>query len=238
MYTDNNKQQYWTGIKFYFERDMIVMKKLLILSFVSILVLSSCNWHRIHGNGTIKTETREVASFDAIELDGGYEVQITCQAKQSLAIETDENLLPLVKTEVHNNTLRIHTKGTLFPTNRIRIVAAVPNLSEFTSSGSTDGDINNVNNNSLEIGINGSGKLHLNGKSGEVRINVSGSSKIDAISLVSESSRIQINGSGHIEVYATNSIDVHINGSGTVIYRGEPKSVNQQINGSGKIMKE
>ena len=214
------------------------MKKLLLLSLLSVLSLSSCNWHRIHGNGSMKTEMRDVPEFEAITCDGSYEVQIDCQAKQSLSIETDENLLPYVKTEVHGKTLHIYTKGMLLPTNRIRVVAAVQNISEFTSHGSTDGDINNVNNTSLEIGINGSGKLHLNGKSDEVKINVSGSSKIDALSLISESSRIQINGSGHIEVYAANSIDVQINGSGTVKYKGEPKSVNQQINGSGKIMKE
>jgi Protein of unknown function (DUF2807). len=214
------------------------MKKLLVISLVSIFALTSCNWHRIRGNGSIKTETRDVAAFEAITCDGGYEVQIDCQEKQSLAIETDENLLPLVKTEVHNNTLHIDTKGSLSPTHRIRIAVSVPNITEFTSNGSTDGDINNINNSAFDIGIHGSGNLHLNGKSGTVHINTSGSSKIDATSLISENSDIQINGSGNIQVYATNSIGVQINGSGTVKYKGEPKSVNQQINGSGKIVRE
>jgi hypothetical protein len=214
------------------------MKKLLVISLISIFALTSCNWHRIRGNGSVKTEKRDVAAFEAITCDGGYEVQIDCQEKQSLAIETDENLLPLVKTEVHNNTLHVYTKGILFPTNRIRIAVSVPNISEFTSNGSTDGDINNINNSALDIGIHGSGKLHLDGKSGTVNINTTGSSKIDATSLVSENSEIQINGSGNIQVYATNSIGVQINGSGTVKYRGEPKSVNQQINGSGRIVRE
>ena len=214
------------------------MKKLLLLSLVSILTLSSCNWHRIHGNGSIKTETRDVPAFEAITCDGGYEVQIDCQAQQSLSIETDENLLPLVKTEVRNKTLHIYTKGFLLPSNRIRIAASVQNIKDFTSNGSTEGDINNINNNDLDIGINGSGKLHLNGKSGNVDFHTSGSSKIDATSLISENSHIQINGSGNIQVYATNSIDVQINGSGTVKYKGDAKNVNQQINGSGRIIKE
>jgi hypothetical protein len=214
------------------------MKKLFVISLVSILSLTSCNWHRIRGNGSIKTETRDVAAFEAIACDGGYEVLINCQEKQSLAIETDENLLPHIKTEVHNKTLHIDTKGSLFPTQKIRIVVSVPNITEFTSDGSTDGDINNINNSAFDIGIHGSGKLHVSGKSGTVHINTSGSSKIDATSLISENSDIQINGSGNIQVYATNSIGVQINGSGTVKYKGEPKSVNQQINGSGKIIKE
>jgi hypothetical protein len=214
------------------------MKKLLVISLVCIFALTSCHWHRIRGNGSIKTDTRDVAAFEAITCDGGYEVQIDCQEKQSLAIETDENLLPLVKTEVHDNTLHVYTKGMLFPTNRIRIAVSIPNITEFTSNGSTDGDINNINNNALDIDIHGSGKLRLNGKSGTMKINTSGSSKIDATSLISENSDIQINGSGNIQVYATNSIDVQINGSGTVKYRGEPKNVNQQINGSGRIVRE
>jgi hypothetical protein len=213
------------------------MKKLIVFSLVSLFALTSCNWHRIHGDGSIKTETRDVAAFEAVTCDGGYEVQIDCQRTQSLTIETDENLLPLVKTEVHDRTLHVYTKGMLFPTNRIRLAVSVPNITEFTSNGSTDGDINNVNNDALDIGIHGSGKLHMNGKSGTLKINASGSSKIDATSLVTENSDIQINGSGNIQVYATNSIDVRINGSGTVKYKGEPKSVNQQINGSGRIIK-
>jgi hypothetical protein len=214
------------------------MKKLLMLSFIGIVTLSSCNWHRIRGNGSIKTEPRDIPAFEAITCDGSYEVQIDCQAKQSLTIEADENLLPLIKTEVHNKTLRIYTKGFLLPSNRIRIAVSIPNITGFTTNGSTDGDINNINNNDLDISINGSGKLRLNGKSGSVDFHTSGSSKIDAISLISENSHIQINGSGNIQVYATNSIDVQINGSGTVKYKGDAKNVNQQINGSGRIIKE
>lgn len=189
------------------------MKKLIVISLISIFTLASCNWHRIRGNGSIKTETRDVAAFEAVTCDGGYEVQIDCQQKQSLTIETDENLLPLVKTEVHNNKLRVYTKGILFPTNRIRIAVSIPNITEFTSNGSVDGDINKINNSALDIDIRGSGKLHMNGKSGTVKISASGSSKIDAASLISENSDIQINGSGNIRVYATNSIDLQINGS-------------------------
>jgi flagellar basal body rod protein FlgF len=201
-------------------------------------MFSGCHWHRIHGNGSIKTETRDVPAFDAISLDGGYQVQIDCQAKQSLAITTDENLLPLVKTEVRNNVLHVFTKGFTLPSDGMRLVVSLPNLTEFTSSGSSQGDINNINNSALEIEINGSGKLRLNGKSGDVKIHTSGSSKIDATALISEDSNVQINGSGHIQVYATNSVDVQINGSGTVRYKGDPKSVNQQINGSGTVRKE
>ena len=113
-----------------------------------------------------------------------------------------------------------------------------PTIKEFTCNGSSEGDINKINSESLDVSIHGSGKLRLNGKSGSVKISIAGSSKIDASSLESENSDVQIHGSGNIKVYATNSIDVQINGSGTVAYKGDPKNINQQINGSGRIIKE
>ncbi len=214
------------------------MKKLLVCSLLGIVMLTSCNWHRIRGNGSIKSEAREVAAFEALSCDGGYEIQIDCQEKQSVAVESDENLLPLIKTEVRHNTLYVDTKGMILPTNKIRLTVTIPNLTEFTCNGSSEGDINKINNEALDLSIHGSGKLRLNGKSGTVKIAIAGSSKIDASSLVSENSDVQIHGSGNIQVYATNSIDVHINGSGTVTYKGDPRNINQQINGSGRIIKE
>ena len=212
------------------------MKKMLLFSLMFIFTFSAC--HRIHGNGSIKSETRNVPAFEGVTCDGSYEVQIKCQAEQSLTIETDENLLPLIRTEVHDRKLNIRTKGFLFPTDKIRVTISIPNINEFTSNGSSDGEINNINNNELDVDINGSGKLFLDGKTGDVKFSTSGSSKIDATSLIADDVKVRINGSGNIHVFAGSSLDVQINGSGTVKYKGDAKNVNQQINGSGKIIKE
>jgi hypothetical protein len=117
-------------------------------------------------------------------------------------------------------------------------MASVENLSEFTIHGSAHGNVSNVNNNVLDVEVNGSSKLHFNGKTAQLKIIISGSSKIDATSLVAQDAKVRINGSGDIHVWAVNSIDGLIHGSGTIKYSGNPINVTQEINGSGTISKE
>ena len=214
------------------------MKYLTIISFTCIFALCSCMGHKVRGSGILRTETRDLPTFETITCEGSYEVQIECQAKQALTIDADENLLPLIKTEVKNNALRIYTEGNLQPSKEIKIIASVENLSEFTIHGSAHGDVSNVNNNVLAVEVNGSSKLHFNGKTTQLKITISGSSNIDATSLVAEDAKVRINGSGDIHVWAVNSVDGKIHGSGNVKYSGNPINVTQEINGSGTISKE
>jgi hypothetical protein len=214
------------------------MKKIILVSVVCLFSLCSCFGPRVRGNGAIKTETRNLTSFESIVCDGGYEIQIACGAAQSVAIETDENLLSSIKTEVSGNELRIYTKKNLFPTDGIRIVISVPHLTDFTVDGSSKGDIKNINADSFHFTGNGSAHVSLGGVADKLKIAINGSGNINADSLKAKEAKVRIEGSGDIRCYAITSLDVHIDGSGTVKYLGEPKHIDQSINGSGTIKKE
>jgi hypothetical protein len=217
------------------------MKKNIFVSVIclfSLVFLCSCFGPKVRGNGTIKTETRSFSSFETITCDGGYEIQITCGAPQSVAIETDENLLSSIKTEVSGNELRIYTKKNLFPTDGIRIVISVPHLTDFTVDGSSKGDIKNIKADSFHFTGNGSSHVNLSGVADKLKITINGSGDINADSLMAQEAKVRIEGSGDIRCHAINSLDVHIDGSGSVKYIGEPKHIDQSINGSGSIKKE
>src|ERR1041385_3824655 len=74
------------------------------------LAVSFCgckiNLHRgVAGSGHRKTETRELKSFNAIATSGAYEVNLTCQKPAGFEIEADDNILPLIRTEVRDGIL-------------------------------------------------------------------------------------------------------------------------------------
>lgn len=215
-----------------------IMKKILFFSFVCIFSLCACFGPRVRGNGTIKKDTRDVPAFESIVCDGGYDVHVTCQAQQSVAVQSDENILPFVKTEVSGGQLRISSRGNLRPTEGIRITVSVQRLDEFTINGSTEGEIQNILSDSFTLASNGSARMKLSGTVDKLKIHISGSAKIEADSLAANEVKTHIEGSGTIYCRAANSIDARIDGSGTVKYHGEPKTVNQSINGSGSIEKE
>src|SRR5437667_12551533 len=83
-------------------------KTVLLLLVACGLVLSGCKFHRgIAGPGVRKTEKRDLKSFNAIDTTGAHEIDVTCQRPASFEIEADDNILPLIKTEVRDGILLV-----------------------------------------------------------------------------------------------------------------------------------
>jgi hypothetical protein len=49
------------------------------------------------------------------------------------------------------------------------------------------------------------------------------------------SASVKLDGTGNITVYASQSLDTNIRGSGNVLYRGNPAKVNKSVPGAGNI---
>ena len=65
----------------------------------------------VSGDGRVIKETRSVPSFDGIDISGAFDVYLKQGETQEVIIETDNNLMPLVKTEVTGGVLKIYTQG-------------------------------------------------------------------------------------------------------------------------------
>ena len=88
-----------------------------------------------------------------------------------------------------------------------------------------------------DFGISGSGKIEASGSADLVKASISGSGKVLAAELVTNRCDIRISGSGDVEINVRNELDANISGSGSVSYRGDPKKVNSNASGSGKVRK-
>src|SRR5438552_10291154 len=102
----------------------------LVLSFV--FVLSACG---VRGSGVRKTEKRDLPAFTSIETTGDFEVEVTCQKSASFEIEGDDNLLPLIETEVKGGVLRVTTTKHYSSRIGITLRIATPNLESVMSTG-------------------------------------------------------------------------------------------------------
>ena len=78
------------------------MKKLAL--FVSLVVFAAgCHHGRyaeISGSGKRELQKRTVAPFTSISTEGAFTIEVTCQKDVSLEVEGDDNVLPLITTEV------------------------------------------------------------------------------------------------------------------------------------------
>ena len=231
--------------------------KVLLLLAIVISLLSACGFRIIRGSGKLVTESRSVSNFDRVSLSGSGEVIITQSGAESLTVETDDNVIKYVTTEVRGGTLYLgfDTKEpTSVSPTRLRFDLNVKDLVGLKISGSGDITAASLDTDRLEVGVSGSGDVQIDAlTTEEVEVTISGSGDVElageatgqdvtisgsggfhAVGLEGETVDVTISGSGSATVWATESLDVRISGSGSVKYYGSP-TVNLSGSGSGKI---
>ncbi|MEM7035068.1 MAG: head GIN domain-containing protein [Chloroflexota bacterium] len=236
------------------------MEKKSLIMLVAIMLavsLNACSNVWVRGSGDLTTEVRSVRDFTKIDLVGSGDVIITQTGEESLAVETDDNIMNHISTEVRGDTLYLSlesTVGSISPT-RLRFWLSVDELESIENSGSGDIAVKALDTDHLDIEINGSGDVTVTaltaetvdvdisgsgavetaGTSTQQDISINGSGKYVASNLQSEIVEVDINGSAAVTVWATESLDAQIYGSGDVVYYGAP-SVSSSGSGSGKVV--
>jgi len=234
------------------------MKTIKILSILfMILVFSACIGGGIKGEGPVIENNRTLANFNKIENAVGAHVFISKNAKQlDVKIKGQQNILDVLTTKVIGNKLVISFSKHVYNHERIEIFISIPEVEglEVTGSGkivvkdafeaeklyltiSGSGDIEgSVSGKNLSGEINGSGNIDVDGMANQAKLQINGSGNMKLNKAI-RFADVEINGSGYIKLEPIEKLDVDINGSGTVEYVGNPKQVEQEVNGSGKIKK-
>jgi hypothetical protein len=215
------------------------MKNITNFVLLSVLLLStvlSCNlFGAISGSGELAKETRSVDIFHSIIIDGLADVTVSQDVNQSLVVETDENLLNLLKTNVTEGVLTISFKKKNVNPTRVNITISMAELRELQING--DGAIRSGGDLSLDdlnVSIKGSGEVDLSGTGSSLNIDISGEGKVKAGELPVDACRVNISGEGDVEVCPNNTLHVTISGDGKVKYHGNP-IVTQNITGDGNV---
>jgi hypothetical protein len=67
----------------------------------------------------VQSEERTVTGFDEILLEGGGRIFVDVSGTESLTIEAEDNLLPLLSSEVIGNRLEFRTSESISPSTPI-----------------------------------------------------------------------------------------------------------------------
>jgi hypothetical protein len=194
----------------------------------------------IEGSGVRASETRPVEPFTRVETRGGVEVTISLGGEQSLIVETDDNVIGLVTTEVRDGTLTIDVgkpRGwttTLGIDVRIR----VPALDSVAVAGSGQFDVQGLDADLFNAAIEGSGGVTVTGIVEVAEVEVSGSGTLRLAELDAQDVVVSVNGSGRADVRVSGSLVATVTGSGRIVYGGDPDSLETRIEGSGRIERE
>lgn len=203
----------------------------------------------VQGSGNSATEMRTLDAFDAVATSGAIDLVVRQGAQQTVQVQADDNLLPLLETVIepgrNGNTLKVRWKreggwlgssGYIQTRSKVLVTVVVPKLSALATAGSGDVRVETFNTPSLQLSISGSGDARLNDLTTEdLGIRISGSGDVSGKGSATRL-KIGIAGSGDVRLIEMRADDVSVSiaGSGDAAVFAQ-KALSVSIAGSGDV---
>jgi hypothetical protein len=233
--------------------------RVILAIIVLSTALAGCSSMAVNSSGRIVREDRPVSGFERVTISTSGALTVIQGATEGLTIETDDNLLPHIQTEVQDGalsirfdrqnwsqvyrpsrpityTLALKTLRGLAASGAVTVTARELSADDLriTVSGSSNVRLGHLEAEALTYILSGSGSVEVAGRVGRQDLTISGSGNYSAADLASDAVRASISGSGTATVWARDKLDARISGSGSIGYYGRPQ-VSQSVSGSGKI---
>lgn len=209
----------------------------------------------VKGNGNIKTQSRPLGHFSALSLALPGKLELRIGDSESVTIETDDNLLPLISAVIENGTLKLRPirSNLRLDTGNLKLVVQARNIERIALGGSGSIEAERLRAPKLELNLGGSGSIAIGqldaealsvalggsgrlkaggGAARSVSVSIGGSGDVDLGQVSSDEASVNVAGSGNATVWPRNALSVSIAGSGDVNYYGDPQ-VSKSVIGSG-----
>lgn len=232
------------------------MKRLALLAFIAALTVGICvayatgtvssagSWIKfgfgkgIRGSGNVITETRNVPKFTGIDTGGAISLEVVAQKSQNVEIETDDNLMPLITTEVHGDKLYINNTQKINWNSRIKVRISVDQLESLNISGASKAVVSDVKTSDFKVYVSGASKVQIDGEATNLDADSSGASKIDAENFRVASAKADASGASKITVFASERVDANASGASKISYAGNPANVTKKASGASKVSQQ
>jgi len=214
----------------------LVVSNLFSFGRTSVKVFNfSLGFGGVKGSGNVATDKRGVSGFKAVEVGGVFQVEITAQKDFAVEVEADDNLLPLIKTEVHDGVLSIETEQRIKSSSPIRVRVYAPNIDSLDVSGVVNVTVNDLKNSGLNVEGSGASKIKISGVTDKLTVGVSGATKVDAESLTAVDASVDGSGASHVNVNVTGELRADLSGASKVTYSGTPSHIEKNTSGAGSV---
>lgn len=198
------------------------------------------------------SESREVATFDGLDVTGAAEVRIHIAPVQSLTVLS--NNLSVVNTEVRDGVLYVDAPQVRYAA--IKLDVTVPELKSIRVTGACEVksddvlrqsvlDINSAGTaeldfamsvDTLRVTVDGATEIDLRGTAKDATIALNGAGEIDAYKLVAQNMHINCAGASKAEINVQSELWAQAMGASKIAYRGTPSIKQKMEVGGGKIV--
>ena len=172
--------------------------------------------------------------------------EIDCSTKKGPGIQLDIQDETLMVTPMHKDsrtggrcllTLRASTVEQIQLTGASRVRGgALARLAEVDVGGAASLDLRGLAVPRFSLNISGAGSARLSGKVDHLEVVVAGAANIVAKDVSATSGTLTTLGTGNISATIHASVDATSAGAGTITIHGSPGTVNETVDGLGRIV--
>ncbi len=212
---------------------------------------------RVRGSGQVTMDTRSIGDFERIELAGEGTVRFGTSPDGLIEIETDDNLLAHVLTDVSGDTLTISTEAgiDIDPTSGVTYRLGCPGINAVVLSGAGTIDLAtcattdrlqlelpgagtiiapDLDLSTLSASLPGSGSMVATGRTDRLEVVLAGAGEFVGRDLRTKAAAVESTGVGTTTVWATDELHASVTGVGAIRYYGDPQ-VDSTVTGIGAI---
>jgi hypothetical protein len=139
----------------------------IVLGLMALL-LAACGGNNtigsniLKGSGNVKLDARDVSGFTSVEVSGSGNLIVEFGDTEALTIEAEDNLLPLLTSEVKDGKLILATKPNSSYSNTKPIIYRLiaKDLESLTVTGSASGTLDNLERDTFNLTVSASGSMN------------------------------------------------------------------------------
>ena len=235
------------------KNQLIKFSGLLIIA-LSMFVVNSCQ-QCIEGEGEVTTETVNVESFAKLIADVDATV-VLMKGEPAVTIEAQQNIRAAISVTIKSNKLTVKSTSCFKPNTPVKITIYSRIFEEIDLKGNVNlTSVNLITAKELTIRSKGASTLKLDVFVNDIdvklednsQLTISGNCQNADLTLKNNAAfegagfntfkmDLELTGLGSATVNAFKNLNVRLNGSGEILYSGDPQ-LDAKIDGTGRITK-
>ncbi|MCL2006961.1 MAG: DUF2807 domain-containing protein [Treponema sp.] len=217
----------------------------VIISLGGCVITNFSDSTTVAGTGVVQTFEYPVSAYSRVRAEGLVDIHYRSAPSNIVRLDVQPNLHEYFEVRVIDGELIVGIRRgiNIRPTTRPVLTISTPNLEAVIMRGSNNftahdrirgntftisqtgsgGATADLDVQSLEASLSGSGDFSFSGRSDRVSLTITGSGSIDALSVETREATVRLSGSGRLGVNSSETLSINASGSGTVSYRGSPR---------------
>ena len=210
------------------------MRLAAAVAIVLMTSLVGCNLVGRAGEGPVKDETRTTAAFTKIEAGNGIGLVVTIGTTPSVVVSAQENILPIIATDVQGDTLRIHSTQGYTTSEAVRVTVVTPAVSGISLSGGSQGTATGLAADRLAIDLSGGSAATATGSATTLALQVSGGSRANLGGLTTKTVTLDLSGGSTAIVNASDTVTGSASGGAHATVLGGGR-IDVQVTGGSDV---